>query len=244
MLKSLMAIFKTRARQGFSVGEQQDFRCLYTDPPVSYADQYPGVPEPEPRNSPTLRAVEWIWGDLHGEDMPTLAADLLESGLDTPSMRRLAGEMRVDSSADVEELVGRMFRELGVAYPLSGEEMLRVYSRQVAREVIRGRRNAWAAASHLVKGTWPRKHENTDLQALKELLDALDWNAVNRGTLPELTNNLIEILARLGARTKSEKRPLRFGLLEGEGRISDDFNAPLPNDLQALFEGRDEPSVE
>jgi len=38
-----------------------------------------------------------------------------------------------------------------------------------------------------------------------------------------------------------EKRPIRFGLLEGKGWIADDFDAPLPDDLQALFEGRDDP---
>jgi prevent-host-death family protein len=37
---------------------------------------------------------------------------------------------------------------------------------------------------------------------------------------------------------KQEKRPIVFGLLEGEGWIADDFNAPLPDDLQAAFEGR------
>jgi prevent-host-death family protein len=34
------------------------------------------------------------------------------------------------------------------------------------------------------------------------------------------------------------KRPLVPGLLEGEGWIADDFNGPLPDDLQAAFEGR------
>jgi prevent-host-death family protein len=37
---------------------------------------------------------------------------------------------------------------------------------------------------------------------------------------------------------KEEKRPLVFGLLEGEGWIADDFNAPLPDDILAGFEGR------
>jgi len=37
---------------------------------------------------------------------------------------------------------------------------------------------------------------------------------------------------------KEEKRALVPGLLEGEGWIADDFNAPLPDDLQAAFEGR------
>jgi prevent-host-death family protein len=37
---------------------------------------------------------------------------------------------------------------------------------------------------------------------------------------------------------KEEKRSIVFGLLEGQGWIADDFNDPLPDDLQALFEGR------
>jgi antitoxin (DNA-binding transcriptional repressor) of toxin-antitoxin stability system len=44
-------------------------------------------------------------------------------------------------------------------------------------------------------------------------------------------------VARLTA-LKAEKRPIVFGLLEGQGWIADDFNAPLPEDLQAAFEGR------
>jgi prevent-host-death family protein len=36
-----------------------------------------------------------------------------------------------------------------------------------------------------------------------------------------------------------EKKPkLRFGLMKGKIRIADDFNAPLPDDLLATFEGR------
>jgi hypothetical protein len=173
--------------------------------------------------------------------MPALAGDLLESGLDTPSMRRLAGEMQVACSADVEEIVGRMFRELDVVYPMSETEALLIHSRQIAREVIHGQRNAWAAASHLVKGTWSRQHENPDIRTISELLDALDWNAVNNDKLSELTKELIQVFARLGARASQEKRPIRFGLLEGKGWIADDFDAPLPDDLLAQFEGRDDP---
>jgi prevent-host-death family protein len=37
---------------------------------------------------------------------------------------------------------------------------------------------------------------------------------------------------------KKEKRPLVFGLLEGEGWIADDFDAPLPDEILSEFEGR------
>jgi hypothetical protein len=242
--KNLKDIFKAKLRQSHSAKELEDFRYLYTDPPISYSDKYHEVPKPEPRLSPTLIAAQWVRGNLYGENMPALAADLLESGLDTPSIRRLAGEMNVACSADVEEIVGRMFRELSVPYPFSETQALLIYSRQVAREVVHGQRNAWAAASHLSKGTWPRQQRNPEIQALAELLDALDWDAVNHGTLPKLTAELIETFARIGALTEREKRPLRFGLLEGEGWIADDFDAPLLDDLLAQFEGRDDPPFE
>ncbi len=37
---------------------------------------------------------------------------------------------------------------------------------------------------------------------------------------------------------KKEKRTINFGALKGKGWIADDFDAPLPDDLLALFEGR------
>lgn len=50
--------------------------------------------------------------------MPGVAADLLEKGFDTSSLRRLARELQIHNRDAIEALVGAMFRELGVAYPL------------------------------------------------------------------------------------------------------------------------------
>jgi prevent-host-death family protein len=36
---------------------------------------------------------------------------------------------------------------------------------------------------------------------------------------------------------KPEKRPIVFGLLEGKGWIAEDFDAPLPDEILAGFEG-------
>ncbi len=35
-----------------------------------------------------------------------------------------------------------------------------------------------------------------------------------------------------------QRRPVRFGVLKGKVRVSDDFDAPLPEDVLAGFEGR------
>ncbi len=37
---------------------------------------------------------------------------------------------------------------------------------------------------------------------------------------------------------KRVKRPIQFGSLKGKGWIAEDFDAPLPDDILAQFEGR------
>jgi hypothetical protein len=124
-------------------GEQpDDFRGLLTAAPCSFAERYPDVPKPEPRLSPKLLAARWSTHDFYGEHMPSIATDLLEAGYDSPSLRRLAGEMNVQCSADVEELVAKVFHELSAPYPLSETEARLILVRQLAREVIAGERNA------------------------------------------------------------------------------------------------------
>lgn len=44
-------------------------------------------------------------------------------------------------------------------------------------------------------------------------------------------------VARL-TRLDAPKRKLKFGVLKGKVKISADFDAPLPNDVLAQFEGR------
>jgi prevent-host-death family protein len=45
-------------------------------------------------------------------------------------------------------------------------------------------------------------------------------------------------VARLTALEQTKKRNYKLGLLEGKGWIADDFDDPLPDELQAQFEGR------
>ena len=37
-----------------------------------------------------------------------------------------------------------------------------------------------------------------------------------------------------------ERRPIKFGWAKGQIEISDDFDDPLPDDIQKYFEGRGE----
>jgi len=51
-------------------------------------------------------------------------------------------------------------------------------------------------------------------------------------------------VARLVAtkRTAAKKKLRRMGGLKGKGWIAEDFDAPLPDDILAAFEGRDDKS--
>ena len=137
-----------------------------------------------------------------------MAADLLEAGYDAPSLVRLAGEMNVGSSADVEPLVGRMFRELGVRYPISETEAKLISSRQIAREVIAGKRNAWAAANHLEIAIWGWR--GMAIPALEEIFtinDEIDWDRKYRRPLEDLRTSLLDCFASLARLTDNEVVP-------------------------------------
>jgi prevent-host-death family protein len=45
-------------------------------------------------------------------------------------------------------------------------------------------------------------------------------------------------VARLTGLHKKQKRMVGFGALKGKGWIADDFDAPLPDEILARFEGR------
>jgi prevent-host-death family protein len=45
-------------------------------------------------------------------------------------------------------------------------------------------------------------------------------------------------VARLTTIDQPKKKPIVYGLLEGKGWIADDFDDPLPEEIQKYFEGR------
>ena len=194
-----MRQFRLRHRVVFKspVLGREDLSNLYTSVPTSHSREYPAVPKPEPLLSPTLIAARWQSHDLYGERMPGVAADLLEAGYDTPALRRLSGEMNIESSADAEPFVGRMFRELGVHYPISDTHAKLIVSRQVAREAIAGNRNAWAAASHLEIAVWGWRCSHPLIATLLTIKDEIEWERRRRRSLEDLTGALLDCFASI-----------------------------------------------
>lgn len=112
------------------------------------------IPLPDPPLTPILIASRWISHDLYNEDMPGVAADLLEAGCETPALIRLAGEMQIYESPDANRLIGKAFHELGVPWPLSEVQAKLIATRQIAREVVAGKRDPYRAASHPEIALW------------------------------------------------------------------------------------------
>src|SRR5258708_21057993 len=88
----------------FCVPDPDDFRGFLNTSPQSFADKYPDIPKPEARLSPRLLAVQWATHDLYGEDMPGIAADMLEAAHDTPSVPPLAGQYAAHCPALIKNL--------------------------------------------------------------------------------------------------------------------------------------------
>ena len=180
-----------------------ELSVLKLDPPRSWRGQYPDVPEPDSDLSVQLIAARWRCNDIYGEDMRGIAADLLEAGFDSPSLRRLAGEIAT-CSADVEELVAKVIREFGLPYPMPEEQAQLIFARQLAREVIASRRLPWSAAYELECAMWGKYPKNEDLASIFALNDEWKWEGEAQRYVPVGTDELIGVLARLGSMSDAE----------------------------------------
>jgi hypothetical protein len=111
--------------------------------------------------------------------MPGVAADLLASGYDSPSLRRLAGETDIANSADEEPLVASIFRELGSFYPPSERISKLITSGQIASEVIAGLSDPWRAAKAIGQ-VWRWEPAIPELENIDSILDEVDWSREHR----------------------------------------------------------------
>lgn len=162
------------------------------------------VPSPDPPLTPLLLAARWISHDLYGEQMPALAADLLEAGYDTPALVRLAGEMQIQSNADAEPFVVKAFQELGVPWPLSEVHAKLITTRQIAREVVAGRRDPYRAASRLEVVLWNWHPITEDLEFLFVVNDELSWDPEHQRYVPTILQDQLETFIRLACLTDEQ----------------------------------------
>ncbi len=91
--------------------------------------------------------------------------------------------------------------ELDVNYPMSEREAKIIVSREIAREVIAGKRNPWAAANHLEIAVWDWVPETAELELIFSINDEVDWNSNEKRTLHELRAALTKAFVQLASLT-------------------------------------------
>lgn len=172
--------------------------ALKLDEPREWVGRYPDIPPPDRTLTLQMFAARFACGVIYGEDTPALAADLLEAGFDSPSLRRLAGETQVRCNADAAELVDRITREAGLPVPFPVEKARLLVSRQIARQVIAGERDPWRGAADL-QGIWGWRSYPSDEQ-IRGILTAADedaWDPKAQRFRPAVDSDLLDSFARL-----------------------------------------------
>lgn len=162
------------------------------------------IPPPESPLTPILIASRWISHDLYNEDMPGIAADLLEAGYDTPALIRLAGETQIYASPDADRLIGKAFQELGVPWPLPEVQAKLIATRHIAREVMVGMRDPYRAASELEIVLWNWGPLTEDLVFLFALNDELSWDPEYQRYIPVILQDELIAFGRLACLTDEQ----------------------------------------
>ena len=83
-----------------------------------------------------LAVAKWVLGLLSSEELPKIATYALDTGMDTPALRQLAGELR-PVMADVGPIFNKALGELGSTLPSKPEAGLMV-AREHAAEILEG----------------------------------------------------------------------------------------------------------
>jgi hypothetical protein len=109
------------------------------------------------RLDPVL-AARFALGDVDALDLAGIAQDLLVKGLDSPSLRLLAGTLQEDLRHDGPDLLERSLRELGVRLP-GHDTAVRTLVRDTARRMLAGELDPYDGA-HAILGLRDRLSED------------------------------------------------------------------------------------
>jgi hypothetical protein len=121
--------------------ERSTYQIPEPTPEKSYAFYRPVrdriISKDQWKNQPVeLLAALWTVNEIRSEELPPLAADLLEVGYDGKYLRRLAGETVAATRADVAELADKAFAQLGVPEPMDVAAANRLITRSLAEKVL------------------------------------------------------------------------------------------------------------
>ena len=168
----------------------------YPDEAIISPANYLDVPTPESNTSIRLIAARWTCDLLHAEDIPIVAADLLEAGIDSPMVRRLAAETKPSCRSDIEDLMVRFFQEFDLI-DLREIRAAKLYlSRHIAREIISGKRDLWGGSWDF-ECLWPTISASDDIANALHLLSDVIFDYEAQRFRPPITQDLVDTFARI-----------------------------------------------
>lgn len=94
--------------------------------------------------------ARYVVKQVHDEDLPGIAADALEAGYDSPTLRRLAGFEDMLDYLTLRRLLKQSLEELNITLP-SYEQGAMIHARSIAREVLEGRLTPLQGAEHFAR---------------------------------------------------------------------------------------------
>ncbi|MFI5592243.1 hypothetical protein ACIA5G_44845 [Amycolatopsis sp. NPDC051758] len=108
-----------------------------------------------------LRDVAWrhAAGTVYPEDLPMAAAEALARGVDSPSLRELAGLGKGSATTEIEDLHRDALAELGITCP-GRQDALRWWLGELAKDLVQGRLSVAGLARKIVPGEeWMAENE-------------------------------------------------------------------------------------
>ncbi len=95
-----------------------------------------------------LSFVQWQLGLLGSEDLPAVATAVLERGVDSPSLRILAGLSRPTAS-EASPIVDGVAEELRLDLPVSNRDAVLLAARGIAERIVSGEIPAYEGARRI-----------------------------------------------------------------------------------------------
>ena len=145
-------------------------------------------------------AARLVLGAVRTDELPDEAAALLVEGLDSGSLRALAGQDRWDGDRS-RDLLGDALKESGTAMPTASEAR-RMLADYLVRAMAEGRRDPYSACREIWSMAWNFGDEDTDLTPFVGL--ATEWEES-----PESEQSAIEDDMRQAARDYLDRADVR-----------------------------------
>ena len=126
----------------------------------------------------TQLTVVYTLGEFAVEGLPAEAANALESGFDSPSLRQLAAADSADTDW-IRVLFTESMRELGIAMPSPPEAAL-MWARCIAREIVRGAIGPYEGATQIWRKIFTRFPSLTELRPFVGLASEYEDDPAHR----------------------------------------------------------------